>query len=128
MTTTTDRLVATKKAASEPGNCWVLTDSFGVDLDYGDGIFHFDTKTKAEERAEHEDLEHRPRRLDKPCVLVACSCCDYVFDEDEWTNHFESLDEARKVLPDFGWVPGENGTWRCEGCAKGTCDCEADRA
>lgn len=67
-----------------------------------------------------------PRRLDRPCITVACSCCEYVFDEDEdGVVHFVDLAEAALCLPQYGWTQVD-GAWQCETCTAGPCDLEAD--
>jgi hypothetical protein len=38
------------------------------------------------------------------CITVACDVCKYAYDEDEYTAHFTSLDDARKVLSGTGWT------------------------
>lgn len=38
------------------------------------------------------------------CITVACDVCKYAYDEEEYTAHFASLDEARKVLTGTGWT------------------------
>ncbi|MGW4422763.1 hypothetical protein [Streptosporangium sp. NPDC004631] len=109
--------------------CWTLTYPCGTDAGDTDGVPHFST----EELAQEEASTYRgplgtpaPRRLDQPCVVVRCGCCEYVFDEDEdGQMHFVDLAEAAGVLPQYGWTQ-VSGAWRCETCAAGPCDLEAD--
>ncbi|MEU4224337.1 hypothetical protein AB0F17_08590 [Nonomuraea sp. NPDC026600] len=106
--------------------CWVLTNSDGEDLDQ-DGIPHFPSEKHAEEEAAkiEGDEVFKPRQLDHPCVIVACSCCEYIYDEDEdGVCHFDNLAEAEQALA---------GHWKftrdealCDECKPGTCDRSAD--
>ncbi|MGW5429983.1 hypothetical protein ACWET9_22635 [Streptomyces sp. NPDC004059] len=38
------------------------------------------------------------------CITVACDVCNYAYDEDEYTAHFDNLTEARKALTGTGWT------------------------
>ena len=38
------------------------------------------------------------------CITVACDVCNYAYDEDEYTAHFNDLAEARKTLAGTGWT------------------------
>jgi hypothetical protein len=125
MTTTTDRLVASPKTEPKPGNCWVLTDEHGADHDdYGSVIHHESAATAANWATEFHIEGYRPRQIDSTCMCVSCSCCGYVYDEDDdGCVHFESLDEARPILVQGeGWTVTEDGTWKCQPCAAGECD------
>lgn len=125
MTITTDRLAATTKTSEKPGNCWVLTDEHGADHDDYGLVVHHASVSAALSWAVSEEIEgYAPRQLDKPCMVIRCTCCGYVFDEDEdGIVHFEDLGEARKVLAaaDGGTV-ADDGTAKCQPCATGECD------
>ncbi|WP_069769755.1 hypothetical protein [Streptomyces sp. LUP30] len=41
---------------------------------------------------------------DHTCITVACDICGYAYDEDEYTAHFPSLDDARKAIHSQGWT------------------------
>lgn len=105
--------------------CWVLTNEDGTDLDQ-DGVPHFPSEKHAtEEAAKIEgDEVFKPRRLDHLCVTLACSCCEYVYDEDEdGIAHFDSRAEAEKMLAGFWEFTG--GEAKCHACKFGPCDPEA---
>lgn len=107
--------------------CWVLTNDVGDDLEQ-DGAPHFPDEKHAAEYASRAYVEvppgFKPRQLDHLCVTVECSCCEYVFDEDEdGVVHWESLAEAEKGLKDF-WEFAD-GVTRCDACKVGPCDPEA---
>ncbi|MER6575783.1 hypothetical protein [Nonomuraea sp. NPDC001023] len=105
--------------------CWVLTNEQGTDLDQ-DGVPHFPTeKHAADEAAKIEgDEVFKPRQLAHLCVTAACSCCDYIYDEDEdGIAHFDSLGEAEKALAGF-WEFAD-GKAKCDACKTGACDPEA---
>ena len=104
--------------------CWVLTNEDGTDLDQ-DGVPHFPSeKLAAEEAAKIEgDEVFRPRQLAHPCVTLACSCCDYLYDEEEdGIAHFDSREEAEKMLANF-W-DFNDGVAKCDACKVGPCDSE----
>jgi hypothetical protein len=118
-TKTTERADSEKTAP-----CWVLTNDDGTDLDQ-DGVPHFPTETVAAENASHlADEVFNPRQLAHLCVTVACSCCDYLYDEDEdGIAHFDSFEEAAKMLAGF-WEFAD-GEAKCDACKVGSCDSEA---
>lgn len=104
--------------------CWVLTNSDGEDLDQ-DGVPHFPSEKHAEEEAARieGDEVFKPRELSGSCVTLACSCCDYLYDEEEdGVAHFDSLDEAEKLLAGFWEFAG--GKAKCDACKVGPCDQE----
>jgi hypothetical protein len=105
--------------------CWVLTNENGIDLDQ-DGVPHFPReKIAASEAAKIEgDEAFTPRQLAHPCVVVQCSCCDYLYDEDEdGIAHFDSREEAEKMLAGSWEFAG--GEAKCDACKVGPCDREA---
>jgi hypothetical protein len=105
--------------------CWVLTNADGVDLDQ-DGVPHFPSEKHAKEQVAkiEGDEVFKPRRLDHLCVTLACSCCHYVYDEDEdGVLHFASMAEAEKALANF-WKLTRDETL-CPYCTVGPCDREA---
>lgn len=105
--------------------CWVLTDGVGDDFeDFGEGVPHFPSEKHAAERVSALADGFKPRQLDHVCVIVACSCCEVVYDEEEeGVAHFESRDEAEKMLAGF-W-DFTDGVAKCEYCKTGPCDREA---
>lgn len=111
--------------------CWTLTYPSGDDLDTGDGVPHYAAEELAQEQAATYRLSDlgvpTPRRLDRPCITVACSCCGYIHDEDDagHQTHFADLAEAALCLPQYGWTQ-VGGAWTCETCTAGPCDLEAD--
>lgn len=117
-------------ADTKTAPCWVLTNADGEDLDQ-DGVPHFPTEEKAAEHARRTDpwagwetpAGFKPRQLDHVCVILACSCCEYVYDEDEdGICHFDSPDEAEKALAGFWEFTG--GVAKCDACKVGPCDPE----
>lgn len=104
--------------------CWVLTNETGADFDQ-DGVPHFpDEKHATEEAARIEgDEVFKPRQLGHLCITLACSCCEYVYDEDEdGVCHFDDLAKARKLLEGFwGFTDGQA---KCDACKTGPCDPE----
>lgn len=39
-----------------------------------------------------------------PCVLLVCDGCGYVFDEDEYTTHFDPADPFPIPITDYDWT------------------------
>ncbi|MEO3860943.1 hypothetical protein [Acrocarpospora sp. B8E8] len=104
--------------------CWTLTHD-GEDLTH-DLVVHYATEAQATEHATVYGLPHKPRQLEGPCLSVDCSCCAYVFDEDEeGFVHFESTTEIEQLLPEHGWKC-DGDIWVCPTCVAGPCDREAD--
>ncbi len=56
------------------------------------------------------------------CVVVRCDGCDDPEEEDGFTPHWQSEDEARESLTGEGWRFTAHGLQLCGGCA-GRVDC-----
>lgn len=83
---------------------------------------HFTTEATATERARTDYADNAqgvpvPRLLDTPCVIVPCAGCETELgDEEEYfTFHFSTREEALKSAEDFGWTIQDGRAW-CPGC------------
>lgn len=101
--------------------CYQLIYENGEPVDTGDGIPCFPTLERATEDAPRFTVDPlgtpKPKQLAVLCVVISCSECDYILDEDDALYHFLP-DEVDAALRDWEWkVAGDKRL--CPECAGG---------